>query len=246
MPIAVLIPARDEGPRVARTVREVMAALPGAAVLVVDGGSRDDTAWQARRAGAQVVSQRGTGYAGALLSGYQALLAGPARRVVQLDADGQHPAVHAPRLLAALGEGRHLALASRHGTDSPGPWARRAGNHLLSELVQGLTGARLHDVTSGFWAMDRHALTLLARHMPGDCADANVRVLAVRLGLRPVEVAVPMTTRTSGRSMHDGWRGAANFAVSVRRAVEAGRLQVGLPRLEPVAGALSDAAGASG
>lgn len=246
MPTAVLIPARDEGPRVAHTVREVLAALPGAAVLVVDGGSQDDTAWQARRAGAQVVTQRGTGYAGALLSGYRVLLSGSVRRVVQLDADGQHPAAHAPRLLAALGEGRHLALASRHGTLSPGPWARRAGNHLLSGLVQGLTGARLHDVTSGFWAMDRYALTVLAHHLPVDCADANVRVLAVRLGLRPVEVSVPMSTRAAGRSMHDGWRGAANFAVSVRRAVEAGRLPVGRERWEAVAPALGDASGVGG
>lgn len=251
MAISVLIPARDEGPRVAATVHAALAALPGARVLVVDGGSRDDTALQARRAGARVVPQRGTGYAGALLSGYQALLDSPVRFVVQLDADGQHPASHAPRLLTALGPGRHLALGSRHGTSSPGPWSRRAGNLLLAGLVHGLTGTLLHDVTSGFWAMDRHALDLLARHLPDDCADANVRVLAVRLGLAPVEVAVPMVSRSSGRSMHDGWRGAANFATSVRRTVQAGRQPVVIPgqvgpSREGVSGTSHDAWGAPG
>lgn len=224
---AVLIPARDEGPRIGATVQAVRRALPGVGVLVVDGGSRDDTAERAARAGARVIPQAGTGYAGALLTGYRELLSSPARQVVQLDADGQHPPSAAPLLLHALGTGRHLVIASRHGTLSPGDLPRRAGNHLLAGLVRVLTGAPLHDVTSGFWALDRHALDLLSRHLPADCADANVRVLAVRLGLRPLEVPVRMSTRQAGRSMHDGWRGVANFATSVRRTVQASRLPAG-------------------
>lgn len=223
MRIHVLIPARDEGPRVGATVHAVQRVLPGASVLVIDGGSTDDTAERAIAAGAAVIAQRGTGYAGALLTGYRELLSTDAQRIVQLDADGQHPADAAPRLLALLGEDRHFITASRQGTRSDGSWSRRVGNRALASLVQALTGARLHDVTSGFWAMDRHALQLLATHLPADCADANVRVLAVRLGLRPLEVPVAMSARLSGHSMHDGWSGLLNFGTSVRRAVQAGQ-----------------------
>ncbi len=223
MSVHVLIPARDEGPRVGATVHAVQRVLAGARVLVIDGGSQDDTAERAVSAGASVIAQRGTGYAGALLTGYRALQATDASQVVQLDADGQHPADAAPRLLALLGDGRHLVTASRQGTGSGGQWSRRAGNRALASLVQAMTGTRLHDVTSGFWAMDRYALDLLALHMPADCADANIRILAVRLGLGPVEVPVAMSARASGRSMHDGWHGLANFGTSLRRAVQAGR-----------------------
>lgn len=223
---AVLIPARDEGPRIAGTVADVRRVLPTARVLVVDGGSRDDTGRQARAAGADVIGQQGTGYAGALLAGYSSILSSPAQHIVQLDGDGQHPAGAAPALLAALGPRHHLAIASRHGTSSRGGLRRRAGNHLLAELVRLLTGTHLRDVTSGFWAFDRYALRLLSQHLPRDCADANVRVLALRLGLDPVEVQVPMQARSAGMSMHDGWQGVANFATSVHRTVQAARLPV--------------------
>ncbi len=218
-----LLPARDEGPRIRATLELVRVALPDAGILVVDGGSRDDTRQQAEAVGAHVIDQRGTGYAGALLTGYTWLARSPVERVVQLDADGQHPPEAAAQLLSAL-DHSHLVMASRHRTGTGGAWARRAGNHVLSGLVRALTGTRLHDVTSGYWAFDRHALDLLVQHMPRDCADANVRVLAVRLGLRPVEVPVTMLERPSGRSMHDGWQGVCNFATSVHRAVQAARV----------------------
>ncbi|RME28680.1 MAG: glycosyltransferase family 2 protein [Deltaproteobacteria bacterium] len=224
MQTTVLIPARDEGPRIGGTVALVRRELPGAHVLVVDGGSADDTRSRAEAAGAEVIVQRGTGYAGALLTGYARLIDSPAQRVVQLDADGQHPPEAARRLLAALGD-HHIVMASRHRTGTGGAWARRIGNHALSCLVAALTGTRLHDVTSGFWAFDRVALAALLRHLPRDAADANVRVLALRLGLRPVEVPVTMVERTGGRSMHDGWRGIRNFATSVHRTLEAARVE---------------------
>jgi glucosyl-3-phosphoglycerate synthase len=63
---SVVIPAHDEGPRVGAVVaavRRAMEPAPGAPVglvdemVVVDGGSRDDTVAEAERAGARVVRQ---------------------------------------------------------------------------------------------------------------------------------------------------------------------------------------------
>lgn len=218
---AVLIPARDEGPRIGATIAGVRAALPGVVVVVVDGGSRDDTAVTARQAGAVVVPQGGRGYAGALRAGHEHLLGTAVQRVVQLDADGQHPPADAPRLLALLDDRCHLVIGSRQGTASGGPWSRRVGNRALAVLVRRLTGRVLHDVTSGYWAFDRRALELFVQELPPDCADANVRVMAVRAGLEPRELAVEMALRDDGRSMHDGLAGVRNFAVSVRRTLQA-------------------------
>ena len=52
--IAVVIPAVDEALHITSAV--VSAAVPGADVIVVDGGSRDDTRARARDAGARVLS----------------------------------------------------------------------------------------------------------------------------------------------------------------------------------------------
>ena len=61
MPFDVIIPARDEGPTVAAVVQAALAARGVLRVIVVDDGSRDDTAAAARAAGAEVVRSHGNG-----------------------------------------------------------------------------------------------------------------------------------------------------------------------------------------
>lgn len=203
-----LIPAHDEAPRIQAVLRAL--DLP---VLVVDDRSTDGTADVARDAGATVIPSQHAGYAGTIRTGHRWLLDHGVTRAVQLDADGQHPpaAVHA--LLAALPRANWV-IGSRQGTDSPTSWSRRAGNRLLGLGVRALTGARLDDVTSGFWALDQRALRLFAS-FTADVADANVRVAALKAGLRVHEVPVAMPDRDSGASMHDGWRGVRNLRRSV-------------------------------
>ena len=220
--LCVLIPARDEGPRLGATLEGVRAALPGARVFVVDGGSRDDTRAVAERGGAEVVAQRGRGYAGALASGYRRAVAAGCARLVQLDADGQHPPDAAPRLLAAL-DRADLVVGSRAGTDSPGSLGRRVGNAALAAAVRAATGTGLRDVTSGYQALGPRALAAFAASFPEDVADANVRVLAARRGLVLAEVPVAMPARAGGTSMHDGVQGVLNFVNSLGAAVRAAR-----------------------
>ncbi len=211
----VLIPARNEAARLGPVLDRVKAALPGAGLLVVDGRSEDATAEVARSGGASVVTQTGRGYADALATGYRDLAKGGAQRVVQLDADGQHPPEEAPRLVAAL-DGVNFVIGSRQGTRSPGSWSRRGGNALLSLAVRVVSGSVIHDVTSGYWASDRRTIELFAEALGAGVADANVRVMAVEAGLVVREVPVRMTEREDGVSMHDGWQGARNLFQSLR------------------------------
>lgn len=80
-----IIPAFNEGARVAPVVRAALAAACFNRVLVVDDGSRDDTAAQARAAGAEVLTLRpNRGKGGAMREGVRATFE-PV--VVFLDAD---------------------------------------------------------------------------------------------------------------------------------------------------------------
>ena len=209
----ILIPARNEAPRIAPVIRSSLAAIPLARVLVVDGGSTDATAAVATALGAEVIQQDGTGYADALRSGYRHLC--DEASLIQLDADGQHPPEVLPRMAAALASSNWV-IGSRSGTTSPGPLSRRAGNAALSLAVWAACGHRIQDVTSGLWALDSAAITAFADHFPDDVADANVRVMAARNGLSIQEIPVPMIARDSGESMHDGLAGVRNFQRSLR------------------------------
>lgn len=214
MSAAVLIPARNEAQRLPSVLQQVHKHLPRARVLVVDGESVDDTAGVARRAGAEVITQQWPGYCGALRSGYVHLLSQGITRLVQLDADGQHPPSAVPTLLREL-DGCDWVIGSRAGTRSPGSFSRRAGNAVLSCAVWMGSGVFVGDVTSGLWALGPRAVKVFAEKMHGQTADANIRMMAIKQGLTIHEVPVTMTKREGGLSMHGGWRGVRNFQRSL-------------------------------
>lgn len=219
--VAVVIPARNEAPRVSEVVAGVRTAVPDARVFVVENGSTDDTAGAARRAGAEVLHAP-VGYARALRVGFQHARAAGFERVVQLDADGQHPADAVPPLLRALDDA-DLVIGSRFVAGDPGydvPFARRAAIHVLSCWAGLCARQPLHDVTSGLRAWRADALGRMLPRWPDEVADANVLVRAVRLGLRVREVPVRMRARTGGTSQHAG---PAAVAFCARMAWLSGR-----------------------
>ena len=212
MKVLVLLPAFNEAARIGHVLAGVRAAVPEAAVLVVDDGSTDDTAGAARVAGARVVRlpfnlgagvAAQTGYKLAVREGYDC--------VVQLDSDGQHEPADIPALLAVIERDEaDVAIGSRFldgaTTYQPGP-LRRLGMGLFRLLAWLLTGVRFSDVTSGFRALAGDVVRFAATEWyPTDYADADVLITLRRAGFRLREVPVRMYPRASGRSMHAGLR----------------------------------------
>jgi hypothetical protein len=184
----------------------------------------DETGAIARAAGARVLRQRTLGYAGALAEGYVELRRWGIERVVQLDADGQHPAGRARTLLAGLREADLVIGCRDDGAGgTAGAMHRALGRQLLSSLIRRTCGVATRDPTSGFWALGPRALEAFSAWFPADVADANVRVWADRWGLRIAEVPVAMATRQGGRSMHAGLRGGINLVRSVRAVLREAR-----------------------
>lgn len=211
--VLVLVPAYNEAPRVGSVVAGLRAALPQAAVVVVDDGSADETAEVARAAGATVVrlpfnlgagAARQTGFRYARAHGY-----GP---VVILDGDGQHEPADAPLLLEELARGgADMILGSRFlgAGDYRAPGARRMGMAVIKALIKLTTGQRLTDPTSGYQALGPRALALFAGSgYPSDYADAEVLIMTRRAGLRLREAPVRMYQRSGGHSMFTGLKPA--------------------------------------
>ena len=212
MKALVLVPAYNESARIARVLAGIRAAVPQAALLVVDDGSADDTAAVARAAGARVVRlpfnlgagvAAQTGYKLAVREGYDC--------VVQLDADGQHEPADIPALLGVIARGEaDVAIGSRF-LGAPTAYRagvlRRTGMGLFGVLAWLLTGVRFSDVTSGFRAFSGDVARFVATEWyPTDYADADVLITLRRAGFRLRDVPVRMYARAGGRSMHAGLR----------------------------------------
>lgn len=117
-----IIPAYNEGPRVAVVVAACLQAELIDQVIVVDDGSTDDTAAEAAAAGAQVIRKRNGGIGSALVAGALAALS-PV--VVRLDADlkGLEPE-DVDRLAAPVLQGTaDMAIGEPDGVSDPLWWS---------------------------------------------------------------------------------------------------------------------------
>lgn len=198
----LIIPAFNEGASIRGVINAVQPYVEGD-IVVIDDGSEDDTAALARQAGAAVIRHPcNLGIGAAVQTGFLYGLTRGYDYVVRQDGDGQHDPAQIPRLLAVLREGdADIVVGSRflarEGYQST--LVRRAGIFILG-LVSRLVGTRITDPTSGYWAVNRRALVVLARSHPDDYPETEALVLASRAGCRVREVPVVMYARIAGQS----------------------------------------------
>ena len=207
-----LIPAFNEGARIGAVLQRLAAAAPTLDVLVVDDGSRDDTAARARAHGARVASHPfNLGYGAALQTGYKWAVRAGYTMVVQLDADGQHDPADALRLLAPLAAGTaDVAIGSRFVEPSGYRMGalRATGRLIFATVLRLVGGPRIADPTSGFQALTRPAFELCCGDFfPSDFPDVDVLLVLARHGMRLVEGPVRMAPNPVAHvSMHAGLR----------------------------------------
>jgi glycosyltransferase involved in cell wall biosynthesis len=208
--ILVVIPTYNEGRQILAVVSEARRYLPGADILVVDDGSTDDTAEQARAAGARLLQMPfNTGYGVAVQTGFKYAFRKGYDYVVQMDADGQHEPASLPDLLEPVLQNEwDIAIGSRF-LNSDRPYhtslTRRVGMRLFGRLASLLTRRRISDPTSGFQAFNRQVVRFYCSHIyPVDFPDADVLVMLHRAGFRFGEVPVIMYPNNTGKSMHNG------------------------------------------
>lgn len=214
--LLVLVPAFNEEYSVGAVVHQIHAALPHADVLVVDDGSTDRTAEEAAGAGAMVLPLPfNLGVGGAIRAGFRFALRHGYTVVVQVDADGQHDPAEVTRLLARLDPadvvvGARFAGRGEYTVRGPRRWAIT----LLAAVMSRIVGTRLTDVTSGFRAFNRSAVSVFARFLPVDYLGDTVEslVIASRLGLVVTQEPVRMRPRLGGQPSQRPIRAAAYLA----------------------------------
>jgi hypothetical protein len=175
--LAVLVPAYNAAPHLARVLERLAAVHPLARTWVIDDGSTDGTGDVARAAGVQtLVHAVNRGKGAALLTGFHAACTAGADAVATLDADGQHKPEDLPRLAVAL-EGADLVVGARVRTGAMPPH-RRLGNALSAGFLTWLAGTPLPDVQSGYRVHRAIALEMLGLTALVPGAAKPTRVLA--------------------------------------------------------------------
>lgn len=211
MKTMILIPAYNEAARIGGVVQSVRSIYPGYDVVVVNDGSRDDTAQKAREAGATVISHLfNMGYGVAIQTGYKYAVLHDYDFLVQIDGDGQHDPAGIVELLTPVLDGEtDFALGSRflnHESYEP-TLARRIGMLFFRHLLSWIIRKNITDSTSGFQAFNRRVISFFTSEaFPCDYPDADMLLSLHRAGYSIREVPVRMYASTTGKSMHGGWR----------------------------------------
>jgi glycosyltransferase involved in cell wall biosynthesis len=207
--ILVLIPAYNEGARIADVVQNVHRVVPDYDILVVNDGSRDNTTAAAASAGAKVVSHPfNMGYGVAIQTGYKYANANGYDFLVQIDGDGQHDPAYIPKLLApVMSAETDFAIGSRFlEVESYEPsLARRIGMAFFRKIVSLITGTRITDSTSGYQAFNREVIRFFTTEVfPCDYPDADMLITLHLAGFTIKELPVRMYPNVEGKSMHSG------------------------------------------
>ncbi|HRC54382.1 MAG TPA: glycosyltransferase family 2 protein [Kofleriaceae bacterium] len=200
----VVIAAFNEGKVIRNVVSEVVR--DGWSVILVDDGSRDNTAAEARAGGAVVLRHVvNLGQGAALQTGIDCALRQGAKYIVTFDADGQHNYADIPALIAAL-EDADISLGSRFLGSVEGATQRRMAMLRAAVMMSNrLSGLRLTDAHCGLRAMRAEVAPKL-RITQDRMAHASELLRKIHTGgLRVVEV--PVTVRYTAHSMAKGQTG---------------------------------------
>jgi hypothetical protein len=200
MKIVVLVPAHDEAPRVGQTVEAALSIAGVDSVVVIDDGSRDDTAEIAERAGATVVrSANNLGKGAALDLGAQRAV--DADVLLLLDADLGQTASQGELLLEPVLAGQaDMAIATFPSVQ------HKAGFGLVKSLARwGISklggGFDAQAPLSGQRALNRAAVDAVRPFSTGYGVEVATTVRALRSGLRLIEVPTAMAHAATGRDV---------------------------------------------
>lgn len=213
--VLVLVPTYNERENLEPIVGRIRQAVPAADILVLDDNSPDGTGEladeiAARDARVQVLHRRGKeGLGKAYLAGFAWGLERGYDAIVEIDADGSHPAEELPAMLDAA-RGADLVIGSRWmkgGSVANWPRSREILSRGANIYVQAVLGSRVRDATAGFRvyrAATLRAIDLDSVTSAGYGFQIDLTWRTLRAGGTVVEHPIRFLEREQGESKMSG------------------------------------------
>lgn len=201
--IAAVIPAYNEEKHIGDVVRRTRQQLDD--VLVVDDGSEDKTADNARAAGGEVIVHainRGKGET--IKTGLRHFLERQFDFVIILDADGQHPPEEIDRFVTAAlsADEPKLIVGTRMNDLSSMPFVRRVVNRWMSQRISALCGQEIPDTQCGFRMLHRQLIPELLGGAARFDYETEMLIIASRKGFKIASVPISTVYSDEVSSIH--------------------------------------------
>jgi glycosyltransferase involved in cell wall biosynthesis len=220
--VSIVIPALNEAanlPHVLTRLQHAGLQDTSHEIIIVDGGSVDDTIAVARalRPDVRIVLQNRQGKGNALACGFAAARG---EIIVMLDADGSTDPAEIPRFIQPLLDGADFVKGSRFlpdGGSEDFTRVRGAGNRALRGWVNVLYHTRYTDLCYGYNAFWRHCLKHMRVTCDGFEVETLINIRIARAGLDVREVASIEYPRLSGKSNLNAVRDGSRVLRTIMR-----------------------------
>jgi hypothetical protein len=188
--IAVIVPCYNEEATIADVVRDFATVLPSAKVYVYDNNSSDKSIENAKKAGADVRSERLQGKGNATYD------AGSAPALISQLVNGPYDMINAARV-------EKSEQAYRRG--------HRFGNWAISTMIGMLFGKSCTDVLSGYRVFSKRFVKSFPALARGFEIETELTVHALQLRMPVAEIQTPYKERPEGsvsklNTFRDGFR----------------------------------------
>ena len=161
MKVVVTIPAYNEAKTIGKVISDIKEVMGKTKysykLLVVNDGSKDNTAEIAKNKGATIINHpTNYGLAETFKTEIEKSLAMEADVIVHIDADGQYSAKEIPLLIKEIESGCDLVLGSRFkGKIEQMSQIKRWGNKAFSKVISNICRIKITDGQTGFRAFTK-------------------------------------------------------------------------------------------
>ena len=203
MKLLVAIPALNEQATIASVIEDVERNLPNSSILVVNDGSTDKTREILESMNIDCLNfPFNMGVGAAMRAAFEYASEEGYSHVLQFDADGQHCATEALKLIN-LAQDAEIVIGSRFldSSEYEVSKVRRLAMKALAFVIGRRIDQKLTDVTSGFRLTGEKAIKFFRLNYPPEYLGDTVEsiLMAGQNGFKLTEVSVKMDERRGGK-----------------------------------------------
>lgn len=196
--VAVLLPCYNEEVTIGKVVRDFKASLPDATIYVYGNNSTDRTAEIAEAEGAIVRREPRQGKGNVIRAMFEDI---DADVYVMADGDDTYPADAAPAMVAKVLEGYDMVigdrLSSTYFQENKRPF-HNFGNRLVRGSINGLFGAHVTDIMTGYRAFNFTFVKTYPVLSRGFEVETEMTIHSLNNNLRLFEMPIQYRDRPEG------------------------------------------------
>ncbi len=211
----IIIPAYNEEGNIKNVVAGIRKTYPDYDYLVVNDGSKDNTARICEENGYNYLNLAiNLGLSGAFQAGVKYAYYNGYDAVLQVDGDGQHQAVYIKQLIEYMAKNKSdIVIGSRFKEKRKNKSFRMFGSELIRILIRLTTHQDITDPTSGMRIYSKRVIKMYATEMNFNPEPDTISYL-ICCGAKVDEMQVEMLERQDGVS-YLNWKNSIRYMIKV-------------------------------